>query len=216
MGYTATQAGMVLAPVGLLAIVLSPIVGLTVNRFDPRLYASFAFVVFAVVLGMRALFTTQADFTTIMIPTVVQGVAMAFFFVPLVTITLSGLHPSRIPAASGLSNFTRITAGAMGTSIATTLWEDRSAMHHAHLAESMQHGNAALTRTLGTLEAGGLSHQQALGVVNNQLTQQAFMLSTQELFYGSALLFLALVGLVWLARRPSTGGAGADAAAGAH
>jgi len=53
-------------------------------------------------------------------------------------------------------------------------------------------------------------------VVNNQLTQQAFMLSTQELFYGSALLFLALVGLVWLARRPSTGGAGADAAAGAH
>ena len=216
MGYTATQAGMVLAPVGLLAIVLSPIVGLTVNRFDPRLYASFAFVVFAVVLGMRALFTTQADFATIMIPTVVQGVAMAFFFVPLVTITLSGLHPSRIPAASGLSNFTRITAGAMGTSIATTLWEDRSAMHHAHLAESMQHGNGALTQTLGTLEAGGLSHEQALGVVNNLLTQQAFMLSTQELFYGSELLFLALVGLVWLARRPSTGGAGADAAAGAH
>ena len=32
-----------------------------------------------------------------------------------------------MPAAAGLSNFVRITAGAMGTSIATTLWESRAA-----------------------------------------------------------------------------------------
>ncbi|MCB2036862.1 MAG: DHA2 family efflux MFS transporter permease subunit, partial [Ottowia sp.] len=131
MGYTATQAGMILAPVGLFAIVLSPLVGLTVNRVDPRIYASFAFMVFGVVLWMRSLFTIQTDFMTIMIPTLIQGVAMACFFIPLVTITLSGLPPQRIPAASGLSNFTRITAGAMGTSISTTLWENRATLHHA-------------------------------------------------------------------------------------
>jgi DHA2 family multidrug resistance protein len=56
------------------------------------------------------------------IPTLIQGVAMAFFFIPLMTITLSGLSPDRIAAASGLSNFVRITAGSFGTSIATTLW----------------------------------------------------------------------------------------------
>jgi DHA2 family multidrug resistance protein len=67
----------------------------------------------------------------ILIPTLIQGVAMAFFFIPLTTITLSGLTPDRIPAAAGLSNFVRITAGAMGTSIATTLWESRATMHHA-------------------------------------------------------------------------------------
>lgn len=215
MGYTATQAGMVLAPVGILAIVLSPIVGLTMNRVDPRIYASLSFVVFAIVLGMRSLFTTQTDFVTILIPTVVQGVAMACFFIPLVTITLSGLHPSRIPAASGLSNFTRITAGAIGTSIATTLWEDRSAMHHAHLSEAIHVGNPAAMEALRKLEAGGMSHDQALGTLNNLATQQAFMLSTQELFYGSALLFLGLIVLVWLAKRPGGAGAG-DAAAGAH
>ncbi|MCB2070475.1 MAG: MFS transporter, partial [Ottowia sp.] len=95
MGYTATQAGMILAPVGLFAIVLSPLVGLTVNRVDPRIYASFAFMVFGVVLWMRSLFTIQTDFMTIMIPTLIQGVAMACFFIPLVTITLSGLPPQR-------------------------------------------------------------------------------------------------------------------------
>lgn len=214
MGYTATQAGMVMAPVGLLAIVLSPIIGLTISRVDPRIYASLSFVVFALVLWMRSHFTTQTDFATIMVPTIIQGIAMAGFFIPLVTITLSGIEPSRIPAASGLSNFTRITAGAMGTSIATTVWEDRAAMHHAQLAEAINNGSPVAVETLRQLEAGGMSHQQALGVVNNLMTQQAFMLSTQEVFYGSAVLFLGLVAVVWLAGRPK-GGASADAA-GAH
>src|SRR6478752_8435694 len=119
MGYTATEAGMVMAPVGLLAMVLSPIVGKTVGKVDPRKYATFAFLVFALVLWMRSNFNTQADMKTILIPTIIQGVAMAFFFIPLMTITMSGLTPDRIPAASGLTNFVRITAGAMGTSIST-------------------------------------------------------------------------------------------------
>ena len=128
MGYTATQAGMVLAPVGAFALLLSPVVGKNIAKVDPRRFAAFAFMVFALVLWMRSHFNTQADFQTIMIPTIIQGVAMAFFFIPLVTITLSGIAPEKIPAASGLSNFVRITAGSFGTSIATTIWQDRAAM----------------------------------------------------------------------------------------
>ncbi len=69
---------------------------------------------------MRSHFNVQADFRTIMIPTVLQGAAMAFFFIPLQAIIFSGLTPDRMPAAAGLSNFVRITAGAIGTSIFTT------------------------------------------------------------------------------------------------
>src|SRR6478752_6290773 len=56
MGYTATQAGMIMAPVGMLAIIFSPIVGLTVGKVDPRRYATFSFLVFALVLWMRSNF----------------------------------------------------------------------------------------------------------------------------------------------------------------
>jgi DHA2 family multidrug resistance protein len=215
MGYTATQAGMIMAPVGLLAIFFSPVVGLTVGKIDPRRYATFSFLVFALVLWMRSNFNTQADFATIMIPTIVQGVAMAFFFIPLVTITLSGLTPDRIAAASGLSNFLRITAGAMGTSIATTLWENRAALHHAQLAESVNAGNAAANSAITGLGSGGFSAEQVLGQLNRLVDQQAFMLAANDVFYGSAVLFVLLIPLVWLAR-PQRGGAGADAAAGAH
>jgi len=215
MGYTATQAGMVLAPVGALAIVLSPLVGMTVGKVDPRRYATFSFLVFALVLWMRSNFNTQADIATIMVPTIIQGVAMAFFFIPLVTLTLSGLSPDRIPAASGLSNFLRITAGAMGTSIVTTVWDNRATVHHAQLAESINLGNPAATAAIANLGNSGLSSDQVLGQINRLIDQQAFMLASNDVFYASAVLFVFLIPLVWLAR-PQMGSGGTDAAAGAH
>jgi DHA2 family multidrug resistance protein len=215
MGYTATQAGMIMAPVGLLAIFFSPVVGLTVAKIDPRRYATFSFLVFALVLWMRSNFNTQADFVTIIIPTIIQGIAMAFFFIPLVTITLSGLSPDRIPAASGLSNFLRITAGAMGTSLTTTLWDNRATLHHTQLSEAINQGNNTATSAMSGLASSGFSTDQVLGQINRIVDQQAYMLATNDIFYASAILFLLLIPLVWLAK-PQKGGAGGDAAAGAH
>jgi DHA2 family multidrug resistance protein len=222
MGYTATQAGIVLAPVGLLALLLSPVVGKNIQKLDPRRLAVGSFVVFAVVLWMRSNFTTQADIGTILIPTVIQGIAMACFFIPLVTITLSGISPEKIPAASGLSNFVRILAGSFGTSIATTVWQDRAALHHAQLSDAVNPVRTAATSALTDLTAAGLTPQQALGSINRLVDQQAYMLAASDVFYVSALIFLALIPLVFLTRRDrsaqaSAGGAGStDAASGAH
>lgn len=213
MNYTATWAGFVMAPVGLLAILLSPLVGKTTQKVDPRLYATIAFLTFAVVLWLRSRFNTGADLGTLMLPTLVQGISMAFFFIPLVTLTLSGLPPERIPAASGLSNFARITAGAFGTSITTTLWDNRAAQHHAELVEALSPGNPATQQALAGLRGAGLGPEQSAAYLNRLVDQQAFMLSANDIFLASAALFVALVGIVWLAR-PSHGAA-ADAG-GAH
>ncbi|CAN7416698.1 DHA2 family efflux MFS transporter permease subunit [Rhizobacter sp. LjRoot28] len=214
MGYTATWAGLALAPVGLLAIVLSPWVGKNVGRIDPRRLATVAFVGFALVLWMRSHFTVQADFATVLLPTVLQGAAMAFFFIPLQAIVFSGLTPDRMPAAAGLSNFVRITAGAMGTSIFTTAWENRAVMHHAHLAEAVNPSNDAATRALGGLGAAGHTPDQALAVLNRLVDQQAYTMAATDIFYVSAVLFLLLIGMVWTTR-PRAGGGTADAG-GAH
>jgi DHA2 family multidrug resistance protein len=215
MGYTATNAGMALAPVGIFAIVLTPLVGRKVGDWDPRRMATGAFVVFALVLWMRAQFDTQTDFWHILVPTLIQGAAMAFFFIPLTTITLSDLPPERIPAAAGLSNFVRIMAGAMGVSISTTLWDSRASLHHAHLTEGLVEGQGVFAQTLQQLQGLGLSREQALAQVSRLIDQQAFTRAADDIFYGSAALFLVLIGLIWFTRRP--GGAGAaGAASGAH
>jgi DHA2 family multidrug resistance protein len=200
MAYTATQAGMVLAPVGVLAILLTPVVGRTVDRVDPRLFVSAAFGTFALVMFMRSRFATSADFTTLAIPTLVQGAAMAMFFLPLITLALSGLAPERIASASGLFNFARLLAGSFGTSIATTFWDRRATLHHAQLAEHVTRFDAQSQQALALLQANGGSAAQSHAAVNRLIDQQAFMLSANDVFYASALLFLALIGVVWLAR----------------
>ncbi len=215
LGYTSTTAGMALAPVGIFAIVLTPLVGRKVTQWDPRKMATGAFMVFALVLWMRSRFTIETDFMHILVPTLIQGAAMAFFFIPLTTITLSGLSPDRIPAAAGLSNFVRITAGAMGTSIATTLWDNRAALHHAHLTEGLVQGQGVFGITLQGLQAAGLSQEQALAQINRLIDQQAYTRAADDIFLASSMLFLVLIGLIWMTRRPA-GHAGGAEAAGAH
>jgi DHA2 family multidrug resistance protein len=215
MGYTATLAGLLLAPVGLLAILLTPLVGKTVHRVDPRIYATLAYAVFALVLYMRSRFNTGADFTTLMLPTIIQGAAMAFFFIPLIALSLSGLPPERIPAASGLFNFARITAGAFGTSIATTCWDQRASLHHAQLVERLTAFDPVTRETLAQMHAHGLTPQQGYAMLDRMVDQQAYMLSANDIFYISAILFLLLIAVVWLAR-PARSAGGAEAAAGAH
>jgi DHA2 family multidrug resistance protein len=215
MGYTATWAGMILAPVGVLAILLMPVVGKNVNRVDPRLFVTASFVIFAIVLLMRSWFNTQADVFTLLVPTIIQGAAVAVFFVPLVNLSLSGLRPEQFPAASGLFNFARITAGAFGTSIVTTWWDRRATLHHAQLAERFTAYDPTTTQALGTLQSGGLTPDQSLEAMNRIVDQQAFMLSANDIFYFSAALFVVLIGVVWLAR-PVKSSVPAPDAGGAH
>lgn len=202
MGYSATSAGMALAPVGVLAILLSPVAGRMVSVWDPRWMATGAFLVFVWVLWLRSGFTPQTDLWHILLPTLLQGAGMAMFFIPLTTLSLSGLAPQRMPAAAGLSNFMRITAGAMGTSITTTLWESRAVLHHAHLTEQLQPGHPAFALTMATLTGAGLSERAALAQITRQIDQQAYTRAADDIFLASAFAFLALIGLIWLTRRP--------------
>ena len=217
MGYTATAAGLALAPVGLLAILLTPVVGKKISVWDPRRIATLAFILFALVLWMRSQFTAQTDLLHILIPTLLQGAAMAMFFIPLTTLTLVGIAPERIPSAAGLRNFTRITAGAMGTSISTTLWDNRAALHHAHLSEQLVEGQGVFAQTLHSLQASGLSQAQALTLINRQIDQQAYTRAADDVFLGSALAFLLLIITIWLTARPARqAGAGTADMGGAH
>ena len=214
MGYTATWAGLATAPVGILAIILSPWVGKNVSKIDPRKLASIAFIGFGVVLFMRSRFNAQADFYTILIPTVLQGAAMAFFFIPLQAIVFSGLTPDKLPSAAGLSNFVRITCGAVGTSLFTTFWENRAILHHAQITETFNNGNDQAIQTLNQLGNSGLGSEQALANVNRIIDQQAYTMAVTDMFYLSSMLFFVLVALIWFAK-PKPGGAAA-AGGGAH
>ncbi len=214
IGYTATEAGKVMAPVGVLAILFSPVVGRMLAKHDPRYFSTGAFLTFALVFFMRAQFPADVDTYTLMVPTIIQGAAMAMFFIPLTAIILSGQPPHKMPAAAGVSNFVRIMCGGIGASVMSTLWENRSTLHHAQLAEHTGTQNPAFGQAVEMMTTHGMSAQSAWAAIDRMITVQASTMAADDIFWISAWLFIVLIGLVWLTR-PSRSAAPADAA-GAH
>ncbi|TEU48326.1 DHA2 family efflux MFS transporter permease subunit [Burkholderia cepacia] len=215
IGDTATDAGLVMAPVGLFAILLSPLTGKYLPRTDPRFISTASFLTFALCFWMRSRYTTGVDEWSLTLPTLVQGIAMAGFFIPLVSITLSGLPGHRIPAASGLSNFVRIMCGGIGTSIFQTAWDHRNNFHHAQLVEQANVYNPTFNQAVTQMGNLGLTRDQAHGLINNLATQQAAQLGVNDLFYISAAIFVLLIGLIWITKPERSGGGDAGAAASA-
>jgi len=212
IGYTATWAGLVAAPSGVIAVLATPIAARFMSRVDARWLATVAFASFAVSYFMRAGYTTYASFTDFAMPMLVQGIAMSTFFVSLITISLDGVEPERIPSASGISNFSRITAGGFAASITTTLWDRREALHQSRLAETSSPFDPAMQQAVTRLHHFGFTDPQSYGMLARTLSSQAYLLASLDLFWISGWLAVAMIGVVWLARRSVSGG-GAHAAA---
>jgi DHA2 family multidrug resistance protein len=154
---------------------------------------------------MRAGLTADASLQAFVMPQLVQGIAMSLFFVSMLTISLDGLPPGKVPAASGLSNFLRIIAGSFATSLTTTFWDRRGALHQAHLSESITVFDPAYRQSLAQLHSLGLGDQAAAGVMTRGLVGQGYLLSSLDLFYLSGWLVLAMIPLCWMVRRPASG-----------
>src|SRR5580698_6805299 len=176
VGYTATWAGLVAAPTGVIAVLLTPMSAKLMTKIDARVIATVAFIAFAASYFMRAGFTANASFFDFMIPLLVQGIAMATFFLAMITILLDGVPPHRIPLASGLSNFARITAGGFAASLVTTVWDRREALHQSRMTDQTTQFAPALTQVVKSLHGLGLSNLAADASVTRTIIGQAYLM----------------------------------------
>lgn len=203
MGYLATWAGLVAAPAGLVALILTPFVARIIGKIDARLAATWSMVFFAISLYMRSLYAPDASFGELILPMFIMGIGMSTFFMSLVGISLSEVPPNKIPQATGLTNFARITGGAFAASLVTTIWDGSANMHQTRLAEVAGSTTDPIwSRALSNLQAQGASFEQAMAILTQQVQHQAVFLASIDIFRVSAFLTLALIPLIWMARRP--------------
>ena len=201
--YTATWAGLAAAPVGLLPILLAPIIGKFGNKIDMRILITVSFMVYALPFYWRAVtFEPEMTFMDVALPQFVQGLAVACFFMPLTTITLSGLPPEKMASASSLFNFLRTLAGSIGTSLTTFIWYNREAVHHTQLTEVINPYNPISQQFFQTMGSFGLSEEQTASYIARQITAQGFIIGANEIFLVSAITFISLVVLIWFAKPP--------------
>jgi MFS transporter, DHA2 family, multidrug resistance protein len=216
LGYRAVDAGFVTAPLGIFAVILAPVMGKIMPKVDMRMLATVAFLGFAGVFIMRSLYTTDVDVHTLVMPTLLMGIPMAMFFTPLTAIILSGLPPEKIPAAAGLSNFVRVFAGAVGTSLMQNTWNNRTILHNSQLAEQTSITNPAYVQAISGIQTTlHASATKAQAFFDMQMGAQAAMLGLNDIAWLSAVIFIVIIPLIWITK-PSKDGAANAAGAGGH
>ena len=204
MNYTSIWAGIAVAPIGIAPLLFSYLISHLMNRFGnlPLLFC--CFLLFAFSCFYTAFFDTDVDVFTIGFSRFLLGCALVFFIAPLFALSVQDVPHEKLPSATGIFHFIRALSGGIGTSLFTTLWTRRTAYHHQTVGENLTPFAPETTQYLDQLSDLGLSENQGLAVLNENLNQQAAMLSINDCFYLMGWIFLSLILILPLARTAKT------------
>jgi DHA2 family multidrug resistance protein len=212
MGYPALQSGFALSPRGLGAFVTTFVVGRLVGRVRNRILMIIGFTLLAASSFWMGHINMSMSVWNVIWPSVLNGVAISFIFVPLTTAAMGYLRQDQMGNATGIFNLMRNLGGSFGIAMVSTLIVRRAQVHQASMVAHLtpydlgfnQHleiAQHALTATSGSYQA----HQQALGLVYNSLLQQASLWAFVENFRLFGVLCLACLPFVLLFKRVHRG-----------
>jgi DHA2 family multidrug resistance protein len=203
LGYTATWAGRVTAFQGVLAIAFSPIVAKLTATRDSRVLVTIGMAIFGAVTLWRSTFFLDIDFWRIVWPQVGQGLAVPFFFIPLMAVALGSVPPRETTSAAGLLTFMRSTAAAFATSITTTQWANIATDRRVDLAGALNGAGGVID----SLTRSGVTSAQALHELDALVQSQAVMLATDRVFFVTSFMFVLAGVAIWIAPKIRRGGA---------
>jgi DHA2 family multidrug resistance protein len=213
LGYPSLQAGIALAPRGMGSMLGMPIVGAILGKLDPRKVLASGLILGAVTLFMFARLNLRAGYWDFFWPQFLQGLALAMLFVPLTTITMSPIPREGTGNATSLFNLMRNVGGSMGIAAVTTMNSRFTQKFVNRLGENITpfdpQAHQMLSNLQSTFAASGsgpaLAKQQATAALFGMVQRQAAMLAFVEVFILLALMFLAMVPLLLLMKRPPKG-----------
>ncbi|MCC7203017.1 MAG: DHA2 family efflux MFS transporter permease subunit [Nitrospirae bacterium] len=209
MGYTSTLSGLVLGPGGIATLIVMPIAGLLVTRVNPKTLLAFGIIVCSYSTYVMSQFNLYADFTTILWPRILLGIGMGSLFIPLTTMTMSGIRKEDMGDATSFYNLLRNLGGSFGVAFVATTLARRSQFHQGRLSEGFTQFDPAFQQAVSTIEstlrgAGAdpaTSSYGSLDILYKELIRQAAMLSFNDAFYIVSILMLLTLPLIFLMRR---------------
>lgn len=213
LGYPSLQAGIALAPRGMGAMIGMPFVGMMLGYLDPRKILATGFGIAAATLFAFSRLNLDVGYWDLFWPQFIQGVALSLLFVPLTTVTMSRISQVEMGNATSLFNLMRNLGGGCGIAMVTTLYARYTQKYVNRLGESVTPFHPAantLFENLKTMWSGvsagtGSAEQKAVATMFGMVQRQAAMLAFVELFVLLALMFIAMIPLVALMKRPARG-----------
>jgi MFS transporter, DHA2 family, multidrug resistance protein len=213
-GYTATWAGLVLSPGGVVTMVMMFVVGRLAAKIQPKYLIMAGAIVIA--LSMYEMTNVYGDlgFWFMAHLRMLYGVGLPMIFVPIMTASFDGIEPSKTDQASAIINAARNTGGSIGVSIVSNVLTHREQFHQNRLVEQVIPSSTTYQNTLQQITtyftAHGSSlaqaHDQAIQWIGQQVQAQASFLGYMDAFWVLMLISLSAVPLALSLRKVKLGG----------
>jgi len=198
MGYTSLWAGLAAAPLGILPLLMSPLLGKFGNRLDMRWLAASSFLVIGISCYWRTLFNLEVDFETIALIQLFMGIGIGLFFMPMTTILMSDLNGPEIADGASLSTFIRTLGASFSSSLTAWIWTRNSSVHHSVLSENISQYNPIVSQQLQDPSSASLLN------FNQIVTSQGLMMSTIDLFTMLTVLFFVLTPFIFFTKKAAS------------
>jgi DHA2 family multidrug resistance protein len=212
-GYPSLQAGIAMAPRGFGSFVAMPVVGFLTAKFDARKLIATGLVVGGWTLLWLGAINLQAGYWDFFWPQILQGVALGLLFVPLTTATMGDLPREEIGNASTIFNLVRNVGSSVGIAAVQTMLIRGRATHVAALSTHVSAYDPATRGIVGQLQqmfalraSGAPPELSALAALSGMVQRQAAMLAFIDLFRLLGIIFIVMIPLVFVMRRPRAGG----------
>ena len=213
-GYTATWAGLVLSPGGIVLVLMMPIAGRLTGKVQPRILIAIGAAICAVAMFDMTRINGAVDFRFFAASRMLLSVALPFVFIPIMTASFDGIPRDKTDMASALINMARNTGGSIGISLANNVLAHREQFHQSRLIElvnpSTPQYQDALKQVTGYFAAQGASlahaQQQALTWIGQQVQTQATLLAYIDVFWALMLISAAAIPLALILRKVKLGG----------
>jgi len=213
-GYTATLAGLLLSPGGVVTLVMMIVVGRLAAKVQPKYLIVVGAMLIAISMYQMTNVYGDLGFWYMAQSRMLLGVGLPLIFIPIMTASYDGIPQSKTDQASALINAARNTGGSIGVSIVSNVLTHRQQFHQSRLVESVLPSSVQYQDTLHRMTdyfvAQGNSllqaQQQAVQWIGQQVQAQASFLAYMDAFWVLMLISLAMVPLALTLRMVKLGG----------
>jgi DHA2 family multidrug resistance protein len=151
LGYTAERAGLVISPGGLMVMLMMPIVGFLVSRVDPRWMIVYGFSISAWALFTMLDLNLGVSYWHVAMLRVFQAAGLAFLFIPINTLSYTGIPMTKNNDVSGLTNLARNIGGSVGTAFVVSMLARREQFHQDRVGAWISQNSGSLQNQVNSL-----------------------------------------------------------------
>jgi DHA2 family multidrug resistance protein len=201
MGYPAYNSGLALSPRGIGALLFTPLAGHLTTKTDPRRLLFVGLVLGSITMFDLSGLNLQAGFWDICWAQILQGVALSFLFIPLMTLAMARIQPEKMGNATSIFNLMRNIGGSVGIAIMTTFLARRTQMHQNHLVANVTAGDLKTRMMLRGMQANFYAHgadavtasRKSLAALYGLVQEHASMMAFVEAFWLMGVVFLLMI-----------------------